>query len=215
MRTTSRAFLLSIGMSALLTAGAALSQPMGQPNMNPPPPPPNAGDLGGGPTAPLDNPAMAGDIGGIGGHDRHFIEDAARGGMEEVQLGKLAVERAANPDVRTFGQRMIDDHTRANDQLRRIAEGKGVGMPGYLDHKGREAYDHLAKLSGPEFDRAYVRLMVKDHKDDVEDFHKAAEHAIDPEVRHFASAILPTLRDHLKMAQDLQDEVEHLGRGRK
>jgi putative membrane protein len=214
MQTTRRGLFLSMSMAALLTAGAAgaaLAQPMGQPNPNPPPPPPNAGDLSNGPMAPLDSPPMGSDV---RGHDRHFMEDAARGGMEEVRLGKLAVDRAASPDVRSFGQRMIDDHSRADDQLRQLAARDGVELPADVGHKGREAYDHLAKLSGPEFDRAYIRMMVKDHKDDIDDFRKAADHSTDPDVRHFASATLPTLRDHLRMAQDIQDRMDHVGRGR-
>jgi putative membrane protein len=207
MKSAHRSIFCSFAVGFLLCAGALFGQGMGQPSAVPQAPP-NAGDMPNGPMAPMDNPA-AGDL---HERDRSFVQSAAQGGKEEVELGKLAVDHAANPGVKAFGQRMVADHSRANDQLRQLVASKGMPLPDRLDRKSRADYDHLAKLSGPEFDRAYVRMMVKDHEEDVAEFNRAARDAADPDIRHFASATLPTLNDHLRMARSLQDQMA--GRGR-
>jgi putative membrane protein len=201
MRTVSSSVLASIAVSSLIAAGAAFGQDAGQPHggMNPPS---NVGDMGA--MTPMDNPTT----GELQAHDRSFVMAAARGGMEEVDLGKLAAERAANPDVKSFGQRMIDDHSKANERLRQVASAKGLILPSGPDRKARSDYDRLAKLSGADFDRAYVKMMVKDHVDDVADFNRAAQNADDSDIRQFASSTLPTIKDHLRMAKDLQDKVD-------
>jgi putative membrane protein len=196
-------------LSAFLAAGAAFAQDPGQPRggMNPP----NAGDMPIGATAPTDNPGAPGELHPT---DRAFVMAAARGGLAEVELGKLAVDKGASSDVKAFGQRMVDDHSKANDQLRQVVASKSVTLPSDLDRKARSTYDRLAKLSGAEFDRAYVKLMVRDHVEDVADFNRAAQNAGDPDIRRFASSTLPTLRDHLKMAKDLEAKVSGPSRGR-
>ena len=99
--------------------------------------------------------------------DQAFIKKAAVGGLAEVQLGQLAVERAASPDVKQFGQRMVDDHGKANRELMAVVEPKGLAVPTAPDRKHRQVADRLAKLQGPAFDRAYIQDMVKDHEQDV------------------------------------------------
>jgi len=96
--------------------------------------------------------------------DRKFMERAAQGGMAEVQLGKLAAEKALSPEVKQFGQRMVDDHGKANDRLKQLATTKGVNLPTELDRSTQREMDKLAKLSGADFDREYMKHMVSDHR---------------------------------------------------
>jgi len=136
--------------------------------------------------------------------DQSFLTKAAGGGRGEVELGKLAQSRASNPQVKQFGQRMVEDHTKANDQLKAALRREGIAAPTAMDPEARESYDRLSKLSGAEFDRAYVEDMVKDHRKDVALFQDEAQHGKDPAVKHFAEQTLPTLQQHLQMAEQLQ-----------
>ncbi len=139
--------------------------------------------------------------------DHKFVTEAATGGMLEVELGKLAADKAASDSVKKFGQQMVTDHSKANDELKSIAEKKGVEIPASLPKKEQKEVDRLAKLSGAEFDKAYMKLMVSDHEDDVKEFEKASKNAADPDLKSFAEKTLPTLKDHLKMAQDTYNDV--------
>lgn len=139
--------------------------------------------------------------------DQQFLKEAAQGGMKEVALGKLAVQKASSEEVKQFGQRMVDDHGGANERLQKLATSKGVTLPEEMGEEGKALRDRLEKLSGAEFDRAYMEEMVKDHKKDVEEFTKAAEHGEDPEVKKWAEDTLPTLKEHLQQAQNVADQV--------
>jgi putative membrane protein len=135
--------------------------------------------------------------------DRQFVKKAAQGGMAEVELGQLATEKAASPDVKQFGQRMVDDHTKANDQLKQVASDEGVTVPDKLDAKDAATKARLEKLSGKAFDRAYMHDMVLDHTKDVSDFRMESKNATDPAVKNFAKETLPTLESHLKEAKSI------------
>jgi len=139
--------------------------------------------------------------------DAKFVKEAASGGMEEVELGKLAASKASDPDVKSFGQKMVDDHSKANDQLKQIASQKGITLPAGLNNMQKHDKAKLEKLSGGAFDRAYISMMVKDHKKDVADFEKESKSGKDADVKSFASSTLPTLQDHLKMAQDASSKL--------
>jgi putative membrane protein len=136
--------------------------------------------------------------------DQSFVKEAALGGLAEVQLGRLATEKASSADVKQFGQRMVDDHGKANEQLSTIAQQKNVQIPTELTGKAKADYDRLSKLSGEPFDRAYMQLMVQDHRKDVAEFRKQSTSAKDSDLKSFASQTLPTLEEHLKMAQQTQ-----------
>lgn len=138
-----------------------------------------------------------------GGSDAKFVMEAAQGGMAEVEMGKLAADKASSPDVKQFGQRMVDDHTKANDQLKTVASTVGVTLPPDVGAKNRALIDQLSKLSGAAFDKAYMQHMVKDHKKDVAEFQKEANSGKNADVKSFASSTLPTLQEHLRMAQDV------------
>lgn len=133
--------------------------------------------------------------------DKTFVTKAAQGGMAEVQLGQLAADKGQSDEVKKFGQRMVDDHGKANDQLKSIAQQKGVSVPSDLSAKDKALKDRLSKLSGAQFDRAYMQAMVKDHKEDIAEFQKESNSGKDSDVKNFASQTLPTLQEHLKMAQ--------------
>jgi putative membrane protein len=136
--------------------------------------------------------------------DLDFINEAATGGMAEVKFGQLAMERAASPEVRKFGEKMVHDHTLANKQLASLIKQKGLAMPAKeLSPKERDVYDRLSKLRGAAFDRAYIKDMVQDHKQDVALFESVANRGKDADVRAFAMKTLPTLREHLEQAEKL------------
>lgn len=135
--------------------------------------------------------------------DRNFIMDAAMGGMMEVELGRVAAQQGASDAVKQFGQRMVDDHSRANTELMSLASSKGISLPTELDAKHREHVTKLSGMSGAEFDRAYVKMMVSDHEKDVSEFERQTTRGADPDLKAFASKTLPTLQEHLQMARAL------------
>jgi putative membrane protein len=131
--------------------------------------------------------------------EKRFVKDALVGGLTEVELGKLAVQKASSDAVRQFAQKMIDDHSKANDELRTIAAKENITVPDSLDSKRQSKVDKLAKLSGADFDRAYIKDALKDQ--DVQSFQQEAKSGSDPDVKSFASKTLPTLEDHLTTAK--------------
>jgi putative membrane protein len=136
--------------------------------------------------------------------DKTFVMKAAQGGLAEVKLGKLAGEKASRPDVKDFGNMMVEDHTKANEQLKSVAGQKSLTVPDDVGAKHQALYDRLSKLSGPEFDRAYIKAMVKDHKEDVGDFQKESSSGKDPDIKNFAAQTLPVLQKHLTAIQQIQ-----------
>jgi putative membrane protein len=143
----------------------------------------------------------------VSAKDKKFMMEAAMGGMEEVAMGKLAAANATDPDVKAFGQKMVDDHSKANDQLKQLAETKGVTLPADMDKSQHKDMDKLAKMTGMDFDHAYVKMMVKDHKKDVSEFAKESKSANDPDLKGWAGGTLPTLQDHLKMIEGIESKM--------
>jgi len=139
--------------------------------------------------------------------DQKFALEAAQGGMMEVELGRLATQKAASQAVKDFGQRMVTDHGKANTQLMQIASQKGISLPKALPANMKQERDKLAGLSGAEFDRMYMSHMVKDHEKDVKKFEMEAEKGNDPALRSFAQETLPTLRQHLELARSVAAQV--------
>ena len=123
------------------------------------------------------------------------MTEAALGGIVEVEGGQLAARKATQADVKAFAERMVKDD-------------KGVELPHQLDSTHRADLDRLSKLSGAEFDRAYMRYMVDDHRHDVAKFRKAAKDLKDPEVKQFASSTLPKLEEHLRLAEKVAENVK-------
>jgi putative membrane protein len=139
--------------------------------------------------------------------DQPFAREAAIGGMAEVELGTLAKQKASNADVKQFADRMATDHGKANEELKQWAQQKKVTLPAEIDAKHKATRDRLAKLSGDAFDKAYMRDMVMDHQHDVAAFKREAASGKDPDLKAWAAKTLPTLQDHLKMAQDTAAKV--------
>ena len=139
--------------------------------------------------------------------DSKFAMDAAKGGLMEVEMGRMAADHATNPDVKQFAQRMVTDHTKANEELKTIASRKGITLPASIDASEKAKIDKMSKMSGGAFDKAYMDDMVKDHKKDVAEFRKQANSGKDADIKGFASKTLPTLEEHLKMAQDAHAKV--------
>lgn len=143
--------------------------------------------------------------------DAKFATKAAQGGMAEVQLGQLAAQKASNPDVKAFGQQMVDDHSKANDQLKAVAAKENMTLPNTLDAKDQELYTKLQGMSGADFDKSYVKAMVKDHQEDVKEFQKEADKGKDPEIKNFASQTLPVLQQHLSKIESIQSSLGNGG----
>jgi putative membrane protein len=137
--------------------------------------------------------------------DRRFIEKAAQGGVEEVELATLAQQRAASEPVKQFAARMVEDHGKTNEELRQLAAARSLQWPAGVDRAGQREVQHLGTLSGADFDRSYMRMMVADHRKTVANFQQAAKSAQDAEVKAFASRTLPTLQAHLEQAQRVHD----------
>ena len=149
----------------------------------------------------LGRAASGGVVSSSGSQDIEFVLDAAQGGMAEVEIGKLAAERARSAEVKQFAQRMIDDHSKGGDQLKAIAESKSIALLTALTPKDKALQERLARLNGEAFDRAYMRAMVSDHIKDVSEFRHESHDGRDPQVKAWAAGTLPTLEDHLKMAK--------------
>jgi len=136
-----------------------------------------------------------------------FIEEAARGGMAEVELGQLASQKASSPKVKSFAAQMVADHSKANEQLKMLASNKHITVPTDLAAEHKSKRDELSGLSGEAFDRAYVDAMVDDHKKDVDEFKKQSTSNEDADVRAFAKKTLPTLQQHLRLIERLQKDM--------
>lgn len=139
---------------------------------------------------------------GLSEDDKEFVQKAAAGGMLEVQTGKLAESKAQNAEVKNYGSMLVKDHTAANDELKTLAQNKGVTLPTALPKHEQGELDKLSKAK--KFDHEFMEHAVKDHKKDVKEFEKASKSAKDPDVKAFAAKTLPTLQSHLKQAEDLE-----------
>jgi putative membrane protein len=142
-------------------------------------------------------------MGTLNSKDHDFIMDAAMGGLMEVELGRVAAQRGTSDAVKQFGQRMVDDHSKANTELMTLAQSKGITLPTTLDDKHRNELTKMSAMTGAEFDRAYSKLMLSDHKKDVSEFEKQSTRGTDPDLKAFATQTLPTLQEHLQMAKML------------
>lgn len=139
--------------------------------------------------------------------DSSFLKDAAEGGLDEVRLGELAVQKASNPEVKNFARKMMDDHGKMNDKVKALAASKNVSLPTDLGMKDKASYKMLSAKSGDDFDRAYISGMVKDHRDDVAAFEKEISGGTDGDIKSLASQALPTLREHLQMAEKIASQM--------
>jgi putative membrane protein len=142
-----------------------------------------------------------------GGTDAAFIPKAASGGMTEVELGKLAAEKGASQEVKDFGNRMVKDHSKANDELKEVAGKMNVTVPGKVDAKHQAMIAKMSALSGAAFDKAYVKGMVKAHKEDIALFEGADKEVKNDDLKKFIENTIPVMKDHLAMIEKF-DQVK-------
>ncbi len=139
--------------------------------------------------------------------DMKFVHDAAIGGMLQVQLGQIVKDKAQSQDVKDFGARMVTDHTGVNTALKQLADKKGIMLPDKLDAKHEKMVEKLSKLSGADFDKEYMKHMVKGHESDVAAFKKASMSLKDPDLKDFAAKTLPAYEEHLKLAKETEAKL--------
>jgi putative membrane protein len=140
--------------------------------------------------------------------DRDFFIRAGQSGMAEIALGQMALQKSQNEEVKKFAQMMVDDHTRTNQELLTLAQSKNLTIPADVSSRQRATADRLGRLSGEEFDRAYMKQMVKDHEASVKLFQRESERGGDAEAKAFAARTLPALRGHLQMAQSINSNLK-------
>jgi putative membrane protein len=139
--------------------------------------------------------------------DQHFVSEAARGGKMEVELGQLAQKNGSSPEVKQFGQQMVKDHTRLNDELGKAAKTAGLQAPTQLNSRQQAEFEALSKTSGKEFDSKYAQLMVKDHTNDLAAFKKAESTTHNPELKKAIADAIPVIQHHLEMAKTTAQKV--------
>lgn len=140
--------------------------------------------------------------------DQRFAKKAAAGSIAEVELADLALERAKSKKVKALAKHIKKDHQQANATLKSVAEQKGLNLPNETDADHRKEKRRLAKLEGGEFDRAYVEAMIKDHENDIKQFEQQARKGDDQELKQFAAETLPTLKEHLSHAKEVQKHLK-------
>ncbi len=135
--------------------------------------------------------------------DKMFVQKAAEGGLFEVQMGQLAAQKADNPEVKEFGEKMVHDHTMLNDQMKPVAESLGVTPPDHLDAKDQAEYDKFNAMSGHDFDQAYIKMMVMDHRKDLRDFRHEEAATQDSQLKEAVAGGEKVIAEHLHMITDL------------
>ena len=141
------------------------------------------------------------------GSDSGFVAKAGSGGMAEVRLGKLAQEKGSSAEVKQFGERMVTDHSKANEELAAAAGQAGLTSPSNLLPKEQRTAGKLSAKSGSSFDKAYMADMVKDHTEDVQLFQQEARSGRAESLKQMAATTLPTLREHLQLARQVAAKV--------
>ena len=137
-----------------------------------------------------------GESSSLSASDKTFMKKAAKGGMMEVTMGRVAEQKAQSDDVKSFGKRMVTDHSKANDELKSIASKKGVQLP---------SKEHTGKWTS---DKAYMDMMVKDHEKDLAEFKEEASNGSDPDLKKFADDTAKIVQEHLDLAKEVQGKLK-------
>jgi putative membrane protein len=137
-----------------------------------------------------------------------FVQKAGSGGMMEVELGNLAATNAQSDRVKAFGAMMVSDHTAAGNELKQLASSNNIQAPSMLMPDHQKHVDMLKSKTGAAFDKAYMDMMVKDHKEDVAEYKKASTGLSVQTYKDFASKTLPTLQKHLDSAQAVHKSLK-------
>lgn len=139
--------------------------------------------------------------------DETFVRETAQSGQMEVEMARLGIDRAQDEQVRQFAQTLVNDHTKVNQELKDIATGQRITVPTDAPRTARSHVDELSRLTGQEFDRKFISLMVEGHQKSIQRFEQESRSGRNGAVREFATRTLPTLRDHLSRAQELQQRL--------
>jgi putative membrane protein len=140
--------------------------------------------------------------------DQQFLMTAAGAQKAEVALGQMAIERAASEKVKQLAQRMVEDHTKAGQEVRKLAEAAGITLPDEPSVDLQKLGDTYSKLSGNEFDRAYVDHEVKDHQKKIAEFKKQTKKLKNPQIKQWASGTVPVLKEHLIVAKSVSASIK-------
>lgn len=140
--------------------------------------------------------------------DRRFITKTAQDNQFEIELGQIAKNKSTNADVRAFADRMVTDHGNIQSDLKPLAAKWNVALPTDAGEKHRDHIKHFQSLSGEQFDTQYMSMMVKNHQTDVAAFQKMADKGQNEDLKTFATRHLPTLKEHLKQAEDIQTKIQ-------
>lgn len=135
--------------------------------------------------------------------DKVFIQSVALRGMRQIEIARIAVDKATNPAVKEYATKVVDEQSKATGALKRIAGRESITIPGSLDSKQQAEVDSLAKLSGADFDRAYMKDQVRTHERSLRDFQREMRDGQDDNVKAFAARVLPLVQEHLQTAQNL------------
>ncbi len=196
-------FIALAGVVLLSVAPAIAQQNPGAqnpavPSAQPTPGTPNSGD-------PMATQSQSGNgqMGNGQMMDKMFARKALQGGMAEVQLGQLALQKSSNDDVKQFAQKMVDDHTKLGDQLKPIAQQMNVKIPDSPSKKDQATMAKLQALNGDAFDKAYIKDMVKDHKMDQQEFKQEAANGTNPDLKQAASQGEQVITEHLQMIEQI------------
>jgi putative membrane protein len=141
------------------------------------------------------------------GSDQEFARKVAAGGHAEVELAKLAQQKGSSDEVKKFASRLEADHMKANDELMKLASQKKWNLPAEPTPDQKDQKAKLEKMSGNAFDKAYVDLMVTNHRTNIPMFEREASKGADTDLKQFASNTLPTLKEHLELALKTQRAV--------
>jgi putative membrane protein len=156
--------------------------------------------------ATQDSGPNAGDVGRVM-QDKMFLRKAAEGGIAEVKLGELAVQKASSDEVKVFAQKMVEDHTKMNNDMAQLADSMGVMLPKTMDKDDQVEYDKLKGLSGNDFDMEYLTFMVKDHHKDLHEFRvEAANASADANLHDAVVKAESVIHDHTVMVDKLARE---------
>jgi putative membrane protein len=140
--------------------------------------------------------------------DAQFAIEAASGGMTEVELGKMAEQKATDRMLKNLGAMMVKDHSKADDKLQALAKAKNINLPNEPNTGDQQTIDKLMKLSGRDFDKAYISDMIDDHKNDIKEFKYASKNCNDPDIKHFAAKTLPVLQNHLDAINEVRANMK-------
>jgi putative membrane protein len=140
--------------------------------------------------------------------DRTFALRAAQGNIDGADLGRLAMTHATSEDVKNFAKRIVEAHSKANGDLTAIADKEKITLPKDLGDKAQQLKTKLSAMKGADFDRMFLRTIIREHKDDIEMFQSEAQNGTDRRLKDFATKTLPVLREHLRMAEDCQSKIQ-------